>query len=58
MDNYYAESPVWMVDLGRRTEVTGVIITTWQGDGQGTGYKVEVYVDVLIFCIGICTSFA
>lgn len=35
LDNYYTENPIWMVDLGRKYEVNGVVILTWQGDGQG-----------------------
>jgi hypothetical protein len=35
MDNYYVESPVWMVDLGKETTVNGVVAITWQGAGQG-----------------------
>ncbi|XP_029636990.1 lactadherin isoform X1 [Octopus sinensis] len=30
LDNLYGENPVWMVDLGPRTNVSGVIIYTWQ----------------------------
>ena len=35
IDNYYAEVPIWMVDLGKKRDITGVVIVTWQGDGQG-----------------------
>jgi hypothetical protein len=35
IDNYYAENPVWMVDLGEKTSISGVVIITWQGDGAG-----------------------
>ena len=35
MDNYYVDKPVWMVDLGKSTNVNGVIVHTWQGAGQG-----------------------
>ena len=35
MDNYYVDEPVWMVDMGRRTNINGVIALTWQGAGQG-----------------------
>jgi hypothetical protein len=35
MDNYYVESPVWMVDLGKETTVNGLVAITWQGAGQG-----------------------
>ena len=37
MDNYYVDSPVWMVDLGKETTVNGVVAITWQGAGQGNG---------------------
>jgi hypothetical protein len=39
MDNYYVESPVWMVDLGKETTVNGVVVITWQGAGQGRSFK-------------------
>lgn len=35
MDNFYVEKPVWMVDLGKKTTVSGVIIYTWSGDASG-----------------------
>jgi hypothetical protein len=35
LDNYYSSQPIWMVDLGWREPVSGVIIVTWQGQGQG-----------------------
>lgn len=35
MDNFYVEKPVFMVDLGRKTTVSGVIIYTWSGDASG-----------------------
>ena len=35
MDNYYVDAPVWRVDLGKQTKVAGVVVTTWQGLGQG-----------------------
>ena len=30
LDNFYVDKPVWMVDLGSRTVVSGVVIVTWQ----------------------------
>ena len=36
LDNFYVETPVWMVDLGKRTLVSGVIIVTWPGNPNGT----------------------
>ena len=35
MDNYYVDKPVFMVDLGTKLQVNGVVILTWQGAGQG-----------------------
>jgi len=35
LDNYFVEHPIWMVDLGRKVGVNGVVIVTWQGKGQG-----------------------
>lgn len=45
LDNYYVEKPVWMVDLGRKMEVNGVMVLTWQGAGQDkiTAYNDYVY---------------
>lgn len=42
MDNYYVEQPVWMVDLGKKTNVNGIIALTWQGAGQD---KITAYAD-------------
>ncbi|XP_050409625.1 lactadherin isoform X1 [Patella vulgata] len=39
LDNLYGDNPVWTVDLGDTTEVSGVIIYTWQGEGQEKGGK-------------------
>ena len=35
LDNFYVEKPIWMVDLGSSTTVAGVMIVTWQGQGEG-----------------------
>ena len=35
MDNYYTDKPVFMVDLGSQEQINGVVILTWQGQGQG-----------------------
>ena len=35
MDNYYVDKPVLMVDLGARSTVSGIVVITWQGQGQG-----------------------
>ncbi|CAF1070490.1 unnamed protein product [Rotaria sordida] len=29
IDNYFVKKPVWMVDLGRRTNIAGVMLRTW-----------------------------
>ncbi|KZS04396.1 EGF repeat and discoidin I domain-containing 3-like protein [Daphnia magna] len=34
LDNYFVENPVWMVDLGKKHNINGVVIATWQGKGQ------------------------
>jgi len=34
VDNYFVEQPIWMVDLGHKHSINGVIIVTWQGKGQ------------------------
>jgi lactadherin len=36
LDNFYVEKPVWMVDLGTQTKISGVVIVTWQGQLQGS----------------------
>lgn len=38
LDNLYGKYPLWTVDLGHKTTVSGVVIYTWQGDGQGKSY--------------------
>ena len=46
MDNYYVDKPVFMVDLGARNTVNGIVIITWQGQGQGKAedsLKVYIY---------------
>ena len=35
LDNYFVDNPVWMVDLGKKSNINGVVIATWQGKGQG-----------------------
>lgn len=44
LDNLYGDTPVWTVDLGAKTSVSGIIIYTWQeSEGQmvkeGTAMK-------------------
>jgi len=34
LDNFYVDKPVWMVDLGTQTVVSGVVIVTWQSPQQ------------------------
>nr|KAG5690666.1 hypothetical protein BaRGS_007637 [Batillaria attramentaria] len=34
LDNLYGKYPLWTVDLGHKMKVSGVVIYTWQGDGQ------------------------
>ncbi|GBM89158.1 Lactadherin [Araneus ventricosus] len=43
LDNYYVDYPVWMVDLGQRRTVRGVVITTWQGRDRTNVYKEYIY---------------
>lgn len=38
LDNFYVEKPIWMVDLGKKTKIAGILIVTWQGKGQGKFY--------------------
>ena len=35
VDNLSVDQPVWMVDLGARRRVRGLMVLTWQGQGQG-----------------------
>lgn len=43
LDNFYVDKPVWMVDLGKKTTITGIIIYTWtaaeQAGGKSTGQR-------------------
>ncbi|KAK2165453.1 hypothetical protein LSH36_50g07025 [Paralvinella palmiformis] len=46
LDNFYVEKPVWMVDLGKKgAKVSGVMVITWQGQGQdrNTNYHDYMY---------------
>ena len=43
LDNFYVDRPVWMVDLGERQRVSGVMIVTWQGKGEGGGSAGHAY---------------
>ena len=35
LDNLYGKYPLLTIDLGHKMKVSGVVIYTWQGDGQG-----------------------
>lgn len=35
LDNFYVEKPVWMVDLGRKVDISGVVILTWMAKQKG-----------------------
>ncbi|BFZ05340.1 hypothetical protein BsWGS_08379 [Bradybaena similaris] len=43
LDNLYGKYPLWTVDLGHKTTVSGVIIYTWQGDGQEKAASFKEY---------------
>lgn len=34
LDNYFVDQPIWMVDLGRKHSINGVLIVPWLGKGQ------------------------
>jgi len=34
LDNFYVERPVWMVDIGSATKISGMMILTWRGSGD------------------------
>lgn len=34
LDNFYVEKPVWMVDLGQKADISGVVILTWMAKNQ------------------------
>ena len=44
IDNYFVKKPVWMVDLGRRTNIAGVMLKTWH-ENKGNREKriIEFY---------------
>jgi len=35
IDNYFVKKPIWMVDLGRKTNIAGVMLRTWH---ENKGY--------------------
>jgi lactadherin len=45
LDNFYVDKPVWMVDLGGRMKISGVLIVTWQGseDAESRSAKYPEY---------------
>lgn len=47
LDNFYVEKPIWMVDLGDKRKISGVIVVTWQGKGQGQ-YDTSTYPPFLL----------
>ncbi len=53
LDNYYAENPIWMVDLGEKTSISGIVILTWQGDGQGKKNYTKFYASLIFSGISL-----
>ena len=49
LDNFYVEKPIWMVDLGVKKKIAGLIIVTWQGKGQGEHLKIDLHIVTLEF---------
>ena len=47
LDNIYGDNPVWTVDLGTSTDVSGVVIYTWQGFNEKSMQSFSNY--ILIF---------
>ncbi|CAF4691019.1 unnamed protein product, partial [Rotaria sp. Silwood2] len=49
IDNYFVRKPVWMVDLGRITNVAGVMLRTWHGNNKSNNSTISssVYRDYL-----------
>jgi len=35
LDNFYVQRPIWMVDVGLRTKISGILIITWRGRATG-----------------------
>lgn len=44
LDNYYVDHPIWMVDLGGKKQIHGLLVMTWQGKGQD---RANLYQDYL-----------
>ena len=51
LDNFYVETPVFMVDLGKKTTVSGVIIITWPGNPNGSAHVTVVIVVVVVVVV-------
>ena len=50
LDNFYVEKPVWMVDLGQKAaKVSGVMVVTWQGQGQGLYFCLVINIYLFVF---------
>ncbi|XP_014668080.1 PREDICTED: lactadherin-like [Priapulus caudatus] len=43
LDNAYVQYPRFMIDLGRKHTVHGIVITTWQGMGQDADHRFSDY---------------
>ncbi|CAN8010800.1 hypothetical protein HPB47_022385 [Ixodes persulcatus] len=43
LDNYFVDTPVWMVDLGERKRVRGLVLLTWQGRSAQHHERSKVY---------------
>ena len=39
IDNYFVRKPVWMVDLGRITNIAGVMLRTWHANNKGIEHE-------------------
>ncbi|CAF3609612.1 unnamed protein product [Rotaria socialis] len=46
IDNYFVKKPVWMVDLGRRTNIAGVMLKTWH-ENKESNVSSSMYRDYL-----------
>lgn len=53
IDNYFVRKPVWMVDLGRVTNVAGVMLRTWHGNNKGRRSKSIIEIN---FCTTIFSN--
>jgi hypothetical protein len=43
MDNYNTERPTFIIDLGRFASIGGIILKTWQGQGQDSNFAYRDY---------------